>query len=58
MKFDMNNNGIINLYCNTLVGVFRRGTLDKEGKILCAGGARIDVCVMFFFFFFSTHGLL
>ena len=31
MKFDMNNNGVINLYCNTLVGVFRRGTLDKEG---------------------------
>ena len=27
MKFDMNDNGIINLYCNSLVGVCGPGTL-------------------------------
>ena len=57
MKFDMNNNGIINLYCSNLVGVCRRGTLGKEGRMLYTGGAWIDECGTFLFFF-STHGLL
>ena len=56
MKFNMNNNGIINLYCSERIGVCCRGTLSKEGRMLYAGGARIDSCVTFLFFF-STHAV-